>query len=179
MSDDLLEVGVTLPVPPPWRRLLALLRTSVGDPLGAQIDPHITLVPSTLIADADLLDLAHHVDKVAAETHPFRIRLAGAGTFRPATAVVFAALVAGAAECAALAALLRSGPVAVPLERPFHPHVTAAHDIGEAGLDRAARYLDGFTAEFTATGILLSARASTGPAAPWIPVRLAGLGQPT
>jgi 2'-5' RNA ligase len=168
MADEL-EIGVTIPIPAPWRRLLALLRTSVGDPLGAQVDPHVTLLPPTRIADADLLDVARHVAKVAAETPAFRIGLAGSGTFRPVTEVVYVPLVEGAPGCAALAALLRSGPIEVPLEHPYSPHVTAAHNIGESGLNRAARYLDGFTAAFTATEILLSARPTGNPTAAWTP----------
>jgi len=179
MAVDMLEVGVTLPVPAPWRRMLALLRTSVGDPLGGVVDPHITLIPPTRIAGADLLDFAHHVDKVAAATSPFRVCLAGAGSFRPVSDVVFAPVAAGADECAGLAALLRSGPVEVSLDHPFHPHVTAAQNVGASGLDRATRYLRDFTAEYTATQLLLSARTADNPAAPWIPVFLACLSRPT
>jgi 2'-5' RNA ligase len=177
--DAQVEVGVTLPVPAPWRQYLSTLRTSVGDLQGAAVPAHATLVPATLVAIRDLGDFARHIVKVAEATEPFRVRLEGAATFRPVSAVVYVPLVEGALACSVLAELLRSGPVPVPLTYEYEPHVTAAHDISEAGLDRAERYLRDFTAEFTATEVLISVRSGTDPAEAWAPAHVVKLGAPS
>jgi 2'-5' RNA ligase len=175
-SREAVEIGATIAVPGPWRQFLAALRVMVGDNLGEQFDPHITLIPPTRIDADDLLEFAGHLEKVASETPPFRIRLQGAQSFRPRSNVVFAPLVAGAEECTALADLLRSGPVDVPLDFDYHPHVTAAQDIGDAGLDQAERYLRDFAAEFIATEIGLSTRTCSDATEPWRSVDRARLG---
>lgn len=170
-----LDIGVTLPVPAPWARLLATLRTRVGDKLGALTDPHITLLPATRISSADLADFAPHFVKAALATSPFRIGLTGVASFRPVADVVYVPVTAGADECATLADLLRSGPVEVPMKHPYQAHVTVAQNVGPAALKRAERALKGFSAEFTASGIVLSVRTG-GEDAPWAPVYRVGLG---
>lgn len=170
-----LDIGVTIPVPAPWARLLATMRTQIGDKLGNLTEPHITLVPPIRISSADLADFAPHFVKSALASSPFRIALRGVASFRPVADVVYVPLTAGADECAALADLLRSGPVEVPLEHPYQAHVTVAHNVGLRALKRAERSLKGFSAEFTATGIVLSVRTG-GEEAPWAPVYHVGLG---
>jgi 2'-5' RNA ligase len=179
MPGEPLDVGVILLVEEELRRMLALLRTSVGDPLGKVIDPHVTLVPPTRIEGRDLADFTRYVVDIASATPTFQVRLKGAKTFRPVTDVVYAPLVEGAAECTALAAALRGGPITVPLDYEYEPHVTVAHGIGDAGLDRAARYLAELDAVFPATEILVSARAAGGPAEHWTPVYRTRLGRPS
>ena len=51
--------------------------------------------------------------------------------------VVFVSLVQGISRCEALAERIRRGPLDVPLQHPYHPHVTVAHHRPEDVMDRA------------------------------------------
>ena len=50
---------------------------------------------------------------------------------------------------------VRRGPLAVDLAFPYHPHVTVAHHLGDAALDRAFDELVGFECEFDVDGFHL------------------------
>ena len=80
---------------------------------------------------------------------PFTVHLRGTGTFRPVSPVVFVALAEGISGTEQLASTLRSGALDVPLAFPFHPHVTIAHHVSEAAMDRAEDQLAGFRLRFT------------------------------
>jgi 2'-5' RNA ligase len=181
-TDDFrLTVGVTSAVPSPWCETLAKIRIDTGDPFGGVIQPHLTLVPPIEISADELGVFETHLVKVAEFFNAFKVRLRGAGTFRPTSRVVYAAVVAGASECAYLAQLLRSGPVKVPLDFPFHPHVTAAHNVPDTELDWAAYALADFEAEFEVSELLLSTHGTPGVPAgtsgPWTPRRRVRLTQ--
>jgi len=62
--------------------------------------------------------------------------------------VVFVSLVEGISRCEQLAAAVRTGPLAVDLAFPYHPHVTIAHHLSEAQLDQAFEELADFECEF-------------------------------
>ena len=64
---------------------------------------------------------------------PFRVHLRGTGTFRPVSPVVFVGVVEGISQCEQLAADVRQGPLVVEPSFPYHPHVTVAHHLPEAG----------------------------------------------
>ncbi|WP_112136097.1 2'-5' RNA ligase family protein [Glycomyces dulcitolivorans] len=164
-----ITIGATLPVPEPWRGLLASVRTGLGDPLGDVIAPHITLIPPTAIRPPDLRAFVRHARSVATRFTPFRVELDGVSSFRPVSDVVYSPLTAGASECAALAAALRAGPATVDLAYPYHPHVTLAHNRGPGALVRAKTLLNGFCAGFPLEEIVLS--TSTGSAAEWTPLQ--------
>ena len=72
--------------------------------------------------------------------------------------MVFVQVARGVADCELLEAAIRSGPLERDLDFPYHPHVTVAQDIDEAGLDEAYEGLAGFTARFTVTGFALFSR---------------------
>jgi 2'-5' RNA ligase len=76
------------------------------------------------------------------------VRLRGTGTFRPVSPVVIVGVVEGIAGCEKLAAATRSGPLAVDLGFPYHPHVTVAHDLPDERLDRAFTELADYEAGF-------------------------------
>ena len=57
-------------------------------------------------------------------------------------------VVEGISECELLAEAVRRGPLAVDLDFPYHPHVTIAHHLSDAQLDRAFAELAGFECEF-------------------------------
>ena len=109
-----------------------------------------------------------HLDTVAVDVDAFRIHLRGTGTFRPVSPVVFVSLVEGISECELLAHGVRRGPLAVDLDFPYHPHVTIAHHLGDAQLDRAFTELADFECEFDADHFALYVHdESTG----WQPTR--------
>jgi 2'-5' RNA ligase len=62
--------------------------------------------------------------------------------------VVFVGVVEGISSCEMLAAATRSGPLAVQVGFPYHPHVTVAHHLGDEELDRAFVELGDYEAGF-------------------------------
>lgn len=83
-------------------------------------------------------------------------------TLLPPTEVDGAALpavqvVEGAAACSWLQKRVRdaSGPVPRELQFPYHPHVTVAHGIEEAAMDRAYEELSDYEAQWPCTGFAL------------------------
>ncbi len=141
-------IGVAIPIPEPWASELQDYRTSVGDTTAAQIPTHITLIPPTEAADADLASVCDHLAAAAATVQPFVIHLRGTGTFRPVSPVVFVTVAEGISACEILADAVRRGPLAVDLDYPYHPHVTIAHHLDDPTLDRAFDELAGFECRF-------------------------------
>lgn len=139
-------VGITIPIPEPLAGALESWRASFGDPMAAVVPPHITLITTTPASDwGATID---HVRAVARTQKPFLVRLHSTGSFRPLSPVVFLRLVEGFDECVDLHSKLQTGPLERELDFPFHPHVTVAHDVSEAGMDAAVRELDAFEASF-------------------------------
>ncbi|MFC7495129.1 MULTISPECIES: 2'-5' RNA ligase family protein [unclassified Nocardioides] len=141
-------IGVAVAIPEPWATELQDYRTAVGDTTAAMIPTHITLVPPTEIAADDLAGIEDHLAKAAAGFGSFLVHLRGTGTFRPISPVVFVTLAEGISHCERLADAVRSGPLDVELEHPYHPHVTIAHHLEDALLDRAFAELADFECEF-------------------------------
>jgi 2'-5' RNA ligase len=140
-------IGVALSIPDPWARELQEYRTSI-DPSAALIPTHITLVPPTVIDEDQLAMVEKHLGKVAEAAAAFDVHLRGTGTFRPVSPVVFISLVEGISQTEQLAAAVRSGPLDVDVEFPFHPHVTVAHHLDEDLMDKAFADLAGFDCAF-------------------------------
>jgi 2'-5' RNA ligase len=143
-----LTIGVSIAVPDPEGAALQEFRVELGDPTARHIPTHITLVPPTQVADGDLPLIVEHLTGVAARGRRFAVRLHGTGTFRPTSPVVFVGVIAGIAECTDLAAATRTGPLAVDVAFPYHPHVTVAHHMAEDLMDRAFTELAGYEAAF-------------------------------
>lgn len=141
-------IGVAIAIPEPWATELQDYRTSVGDTTAADIPTHITLLPPAEVDDAELDVVTEHLSSAAEAVEPFDIHLRGTGTFRPVSPVVFVTLVEGISACELLADAVRRGPLAVDLEFPYHPHVTIAHHLDEAALDRAFDELADFDCRF-------------------------------
>lgn len=146
-------LGVALPVPDPHGSRLQELRVALGDPLARQVPAHITLLGPTVVDDADMPAVAEHLRALAARHAPFVVTLSGAGSFRPVSPVVYAALAEGSDACAALERDVRSGILDVPTRFDYHPHVTIAHGLPEESLDEARRRLDGFEARYPILGM--------------------------
>ena len=151
-------VGVAVPIPQPHATVLTAWRRRVGDPAADLVFPHVTLLPPTSIEPSDLADVEKHLADVAHDGHPFTMHLAGTGTFRPTTPVVFVQVARGVADCEQLERAIRSGPLDRVLTYPYHPHVTIAHDIADDALDLAYDGLAGFIARFSVDRFVLFAR---------------------
>jgi 2'-5' RNA ligase len=143
-------IGVSLAVPEPWGRRLQDYRVALGDESARQIPTHVTLLPPTEVADEELGAITAHLEDVAGRVAPFRVHLRGTGTFRPVSPVVFVVVAEGISACEQLTALVRSGPLRTDLKFPYHPHVTVAHDVPEADLDKAFHELASFECLFEA-----------------------------
>ncbi|UFN43962.1 2'-5' RNA ligase family protein [Nocardioides okcheonensis] len=141
-------IGVAIAIPEPWGSELQDYRTSVGDTTATQIPTHITLVPPARVSDEELASVTRHLACAAGAVEPFDIHLRGTGTFRPVSPVVFVTLAEGISSCELLADAVRSGPLAVDLEFPYHPHVTVAHHLDDPALDRAFDELADFECRF-------------------------------
>ncbi|MEU2439397.1 2'-5' RNA ligase family protein [Streptomyces rubradiris] len=150
-------IGVSIAVPEPHGSLLQERRAGFGDAAAHGIPTHVTLLPPTEVDEADLPAVDKHLTEVAAAGRPFPMRLSGTGTFRPLSPVVYVRVAAGAEACTRLQQRIRetSGPVARELLFPYHPHVTVAHGIEEAAMDRAFEELADYEAEWACTGFAL------------------------
>jgi 2'-5' RNA ligase len=157
-------IGVSISVPEPHGTLLQQRRAGFGDAAAHGIPTHVTLLPPTEVDAAELPAIEAHLAEVAAHGRPFVMRLSGTGTFRPVSPVVYVQVVEGAEACTWLQKQVRdaSGPVACELQFPYHPHVTVAHGIDEAAMDRAFEELADYEAEWSCTGFALYEQGADG-----------------
>ncbi|WP_371617524.1 2'-5' RNA ligase family protein [Streptomyces sp. NBC_00454] len=157
-------LGVSIAVPEPYGRSLQELRAGFGDAAAHGIPTHVTLLPPTEVAADRLPEIRAHLAEVAAACRPFPMRLAGTGTFRPLSPVVFVQVVEGGTDCARLQARVREaqGPLSRELAFPYHPHVTVAHGISEEAMDLAFSTLADYAAEWTCGGFALYEQGSDG-----------------
>ncbi|MFF1276500.1 2'-5' RNA ligase family protein [Streptomyces marokkonensis] len=157
-------IGVSIAVPEPHGSRLQQLRAGFGDAAAHGIPTHVTLLPPTELEDRDVPAVEAHLSEVATAGRPFPMRLSGTGTFRPLSPVVYVRVVEGGEACAWLQKHIRdaSGPVARELQFPYHPHVTVAHGIEEAAMDRAFEELAGYEAEWPCTGFALYEQGADG-----------------
>ncbi len=162
------DFGVAIGLPEPFTSELQDWRQHLGDPNAAGIPPHVTLLPPTALREEALVQVEEHLRAVAAREQPFEMVLRGSATFRPVSPVVFVPVVKGLADCERLQAQVRSGPLQRDLKFPYHPHVTVAHDLDEAALDRAFEGLARYEATFTVWGFTLFEQDRTGV---WRPQR--------
>ena len=147
-------IGVAVALPEPWATQLQEYRASVGDTTASMIPTHITLVPPIEVDD-DLAAIEAHLADAARSVEGFSVHLRGTGTFRPVSPVVFVCLVEGISQCELLADTVRKGPLDVPLDFPYHPHVTVAHHLSDDQLDRAFAELADFECVFDVEGFHL------------------------
>lgn len=141
-------LGVVIEVPEPWAQLLVDWRQKVGDPQATLVPPHVTLLPPTEVPAAERPAISAHLAEVARAHSPFAMHLAGTGTFRPVSEVVFVAVARGIGDCELIAGDVRRGPLNRTLSYPYHPHVTVAHDVPPDMLELAYGGLADLSAEF-------------------------------
>jgi 2'-5' RNA ligase len=161
-------IGVSIAIPAPHGDLLQAKRASFGDPRADAIPTHVTLLPPTHICEEDMGGALAHLEKVSDTSAPFSMVLRGTGTFRPVSPVVFVQVSGGLAECEVLERAIRTGPLERHLDFYYHPHVTVAHHVSEANLDRAFTELADFEARFEVTAFHLYEH---GADEVWRPVR--------
>lgn len=140
------SVGVILGFPPDIAEELQRWRASFGDPLATVVPAHITLVTTTPTDDWEAT--REHVRAVARRQRPFTITIAGTGTFRPVSPVVFINVEDGFGQCVELHRELQQGPLERDLPFAYHPHVTIAHDVAPESLDEAEAVLRDYRATF-------------------------------
>lgn len=148
-------VGIALPVPEPWGSLIRDARIGYGETRAAHIPTHITLLPPTETTAERLEELLVHVAELTRRSPPFGVVLRGTGTFRPVSDVVYIQVARGVSSCEQLQLGVRNGPVWRPLEFPYHPHVTLAHDLPPETLDRAFAEFADLSAEFEARDVVV------------------------
>lgn len=148
-------IGVSIAVPEPHGAALQRLREDFGDPLAHAIPAHITILPPTVVEDEERERFEEHLRWVCDGFERFEVLLRGTGTFRPVSPVVFVQLAAGIAQCEALEAAVRSGPVSRELDFNYHPHVTVAHHLPDDALDRAFSELRSYESRFTVDAVHL------------------------
>lgn len=141
-------LGIAIEVPAPLGERIDEARRGY-EPGHHRMPAHITLIPPFDADEDAVLVIRQHLAAVAAAHAPFTIGIDGVGSFLPTTPVVFAEVGQGAAECAALAAALRTGPLAIESRFAYHPHVTLAHTEDEAVLARAQADFADVAARFT------------------------------
>jgi 2'-5' RNA ligase len=146
---------VAIGIPEPHKSLLQDARERHGDPNAADVPPHLTLLPPTLVDALQLPIVEQHLRKVAARTSPFALHLRGTGTFRPVSPVVFVMVAAGVSDCEEIERAVRGGPIRRQVKFPYHPHVTVAHDVRPELLDRAFAEMAGFDAAFRVSSFQL------------------------
>ena len=156
------RVGVSLPVPQPWAAEISAARISYGDEFAEMIPPHITIVGPTAVWRAEIPNVIKQLDVAVSHIRRFSVSLRGTGTFRPLSEVVFINIDDGAANCAELEAACNTGLLANAPRFPYHPHVTLAHDVPPAQLDRATSDFAALHARFTADALWLYRQSDDG-----------------
>jgi 2'-5' RNA ligase len=146
-------IGVSIAIPNPHGDELQARRASFDDSMAWSIPTHVTLLPPTETDDETLEKFTSYLEELSARTAAFEMVLRGSR---------------GISECEMLERAVRSGPVDRILEFHYHPHVTVAHDVPDANLDRAFRELADFEAEFTVSDFYLYEHGADGV---WRPVR--------
>ena len=158
----MITVGVVVDVPEPYASRIREARHGWDDPEAELVPPHVTIVAPVSVDHEAMPALEQHLARAGEGCAPFRMHLRGTGTFRPVSPVVFLAVAEGIPGCEDLEHRVRSGPLAVDLRFPYHPHVTVAFDLGEDALDRAFVDLADFDAVFTVETIRLYELAEDG-----------------
>jgi 2'-5' RNA ligase len=150
-------ISVSIAVPAPFGGDLQRLRASFGDPSAGSIPTHVTLLSPTEITDDEVPEIHEHLERVAAAQRPFTMRLRSTGTFRPISPVVFVQVAGGISECERIEQAIRTGPLKRDVPFYYHPHVTIAHKVDDAAMERAFNELASYDCSFEVTGFHLYA----------------------
>lgn len=171
----MLTIGVAIAIPEPHGSLLRKKRAEFGDPMASTVPSHVTLMPPLEVAESQLDGVCDALQQTASGLRPFNMELRGTDTFRPVSPVVFVALGEGIAHTEAIATAVHASLRVPAPQFPFHPHVTVAHNLDDATLDRAHDELNEFTCTFSVSAFHLYLHKHVEG---WIPTRAFPLGQP-
>jgi 2'-5' RNA ligase len=152
---DVATIGVVIDIPDPFGEELQRWRADFGDPMARVVPAHITLLPPTEVERAHDEAIDEHLEEVLGKARPFTVSLRSTDSFRPVSPVVFVTLLDGADDCDRLQQGIRSGPLKRDLDFDFHPHVTVAHHLDDAAMDRAQQTLADYAADFLVPGVEL------------------------
>lgn len=141
-------IGVAIPVPEPYGSLLRAKRAGFGDPMAVTVPSHVTLIAPIEVSDVELVVVCRALEHASLGLPPFPMRLRGTGTFRPISPVVFIAVSQGISYTEMLARSVRTALGTDEPVFPYHPHVTVAHNLDDASLDRAYDELRDFECQF-------------------------------
>ncbi|EEH64133.1 2',5' RNA ligase family protein [Gleimia coleocanis DSM 15436] len=155
-------IGLVIAVPEPWMTLLTEARVHLSDDHGINTPAHITLLPPTTVKKADREKVFEHLQSVAKSVSPFKVRVAGTGSFRPVSPVVFFNIHEGAAQLISLEEKVRAGITNEPRRFDYHPHVTLVQGVSEELLDKAEALGAHFEAEWVIPGFRLDHVGSDG-----------------
>ncbi len=144
----MMTLGVAIAIPEPYGSQLRSQRAEFGDCLAETVPSHVTLMPPMEVDRDGLGALCQTLKDVASKITPFRMHLRGTGTFRPVSPVVYVEISEGIPDIEMLAKSVRKALGAPEPEFPFHPHVTVAHNVDDAALDRAYAELSDFECAF-------------------------------
>ena len=153
-------ISVSIAVPPPFASELQRLRASFGDPSARTIPTHVTLLSPTEVSDDEGPAIHDHLRQVAAAQRPFTMLLRSTGTFRPISPVVFVQVAGGISACERIEQAIRTGPLKRDVQFYYHPHVTIAHHVDDAAMDRAFTELATYECSFTVSAFNLFEQAS-------------------
>lgn len=153
--------------------MLQKKRAEFGDPMAETVPSHVTLIPPTEVRDDELELVGESLERASLTLPPFVMKLRGTGTFRPVSPVVFVAVSQGISYTEMLAKCVRSVLNSPEPEFPFHPHVTVAHNLDDASLDRAYEDLADFECDFTVSEFALYHHEDERG---WVPQRAFALG---
>ena len=108
LRSEGISIGVILGFPAEIAEELQRWRASFGDPMAGVVPAHITLVTTTMTQDWEAT--RNHVREIARRQKPFTVTIAGTGSFRPVSPVVFLNVEDGFGDCVNLHQQLRPGP---------------------------------------------------------------------
>ena len=141
-------ISVSIAVPAPFAGELQRLRASFGDPSAESIPTHVTLLSPTEVEDDLGPEIHEHLQRVAAAQQSFTMLLRSTGTFLPVSPVVFVQVAGGISARERIEAAIRTGPLKRDVPFYYHPHVTVAHHVDDASMDRAFNELAAYECSF-------------------------------
>ena len=147
------RLGVVLPLPVATAAEVDGVRRALGHDGARAVPPHITVVPPVNVAPRAEDDALAAVRDAAAATPPLAVVLGPAGTFWPATPVVYLSVHGDVEGIERLHGRLDDGPWARPTTWPFVPHVTVANDMEPARIPTAVELLAPYRSEATLTAV--------------------------
>jgi 2'-5' RNA ligase/GNAT superfamily N-acetyltransferase len=173
------RLAVAVLVPEPVRSEVEGLRRAVGDRQLGVVAPHVTLVPPTNVAEADLDDVLAAVRSAASLlADDLHLELGPVRTFAPDNPVLYLA-VRPTEPLAAARAALGLGVLDRPDEHPFVPHVTIDIEAPPARLQAGLLALSSYRSTCPAPGLtLLEERRDRSRGRHWEPIADAACGDP-